>query len=359
MLLLGGHGINSCASPSYRARNSHQWEHEKPLPQEFQHGQTLAVSCWEERFAGIGGFSPQINKVSLAVAATMANEQQADPPVALPLTNSWQSYGGSYGSATHAVTGSMCSVKGLTKSGGWGSLATLPEKCRPNRRLIFRINNHQTSARADVQATGAISWHDGGKSHAWISLSGIVFEAGANSQKVLPLTNTWKSYGGGYGSATYAVTGGMCSVKGLIRGGGWGSLATLPSSGSLNKRLIFSSNNHQTSARVDVQTKGAISWHAGGKSHSGISLSGIVFATGTNGQKVLPLTDTWKSYGGSYGSATYAVTGGVCSVNGLIKGSSWRSLATLPSDGRPSKKLLCNRAPSCNAGAVRSGPRRE
>jgi hypothetical protein len=93
--------------------------------------------------------------------------------------------------------------------------------------------------------------------------------------------------------------------------------------------------------------------------HSWISLSGIVFETGANSQKVLPLTNTWKSYGGSYGSATYAVTGGMCSVNGLIKGSSWGSLATLPSDCRPSKRLLFNRAPSCNAGAVRSGPRRD
>jgi len=52
-LLLGGVGLNSCARPTYADPNSHKWEHKTEMPQHFQHGDELSVSCWDERYVGL------------------------------------------------------------------------------------------------------------------------------------------------------------------------------------------------------------------------------------------------------------------------------------------------------------------
>jgi hypothetical protein len=91
----------------------------------------------------------------------------------LSLRNRWRNYGGSYRSATVVKTGSLCLVSGLIRGGGWGLLAQLPSGCRPKGRLIFNMNNHQYSSRVDVLKNGQIRWVTGGRSHGWISLTGI------------------------------------------------------------------------------------------------------------------------------------------------------------------------------------------
>jgi len=137
------------------------------------------------------------------------------------------------------------------------------------------MNNHQYTARVDVQTNGVISWHAGGRSHRWISLSGITFDVGAG--KTLPMKNGWRAYAGSYGTPTYSVRNGMCSVQGLARGSRWGHIATLPGDCRPKKRLIFNLNNHQSTARVDVNTNGVIKWVTGGRHHGWISLTGIIF----------------------------------------------------------------------------------
>merc|ERR1711974_318694 len=57
----------------------------------------------------------------------------------------------------------------------WGTVAQLPSCCRPNKILIFNVNNHEGSSRVDVYPNGNIVWKAGGRRHAWLSLSGIVF----------------------------------------------------------------------------------------------------------------------------------------------------------------------------------------
>ena len=54
-LLLGGAGVETCARPTYRDIHSHQWQHKKHLPDSFDHGTELKVSCWEERYGGVQG----------------------------------------------------------------------------------------------------------------------------------------------------------------------------------------------------------------------------------------------------------------------------------------------------------------
>ena len=201
---------------------------------------------------------------------------------ALSLTNRWAAYGGSYGTPSVTVTGKICIVDGLVKSGGWGRIAQLPSNCRPNKRLIFNLNNHAKTARVDVLPSGEITWVAGGKDHSWVSLSGIAFPVGKLDHIALALTNRWSAYGGSYGSPSVTVKGNICIVDGLVKSGLWGTIAQLPSNCRPNKRLIFNLNNHAKTARVDVLPSGQITWVTGGKDHSWISLSGIAFVVASS-----------------------------------------------------------------------------
>merc|ERR1712080_257360 len=58
-----------------------------------------------------------------------------------------------------------------------------------------------------------------------------------------------------------------------------GQLGTLPVKCRPRKRLIFNVNNQDKSARVDVETNGNVAWHAGGKDHAWLSLTGLTWPT--------------------------------------------------------------------------------
>merc|ERR1711998_254432 len=93
------------------------------------------------------------------------------------------------------------------------------------------------------------------------------------------LQNGWTGYGGDWGSPYFTIAGGRCYVEGLIHAAhGWhNTIAILPASCRPKKRVMFDLNNHGNSARVDVDTNGVVSWHAGGRDHSWLSLSGMRF----------------------------------------------------------------------------------
>ena len=92
----------------------------------------------------------------------------------LKLLNGWKSYGGSYGRPTIVRTGTLCLVSGLLKGSRWGRpMARLPKDCRPKGRLIFNMNNHKRTARVDVLKNGELLWVAGGRSHGWLSVTGV------------------------------------------------------------------------------------------------------------------------------------------------------------------------------------------
>lgn len=221
---------------------------------------------------------------------------------ALKLQNGWVNYAGAYRKARVARVGDLCVVSGLIKGGAWSTLAVLPEDCRPEKRLIFNLNNHVKTARVDVKPSGEILWVAGGKDYGWISLDGIVFETGKGGDP-LALHNNWVNFGGEYREARVTRFDDLCIVSGLIKSGSWGSLAVLPEACRPAGRLIFNLNNHESTARVDVTANGEILWVTGGKNHGWISLSGIVFRRG-KGDEPLLLLNNWKDFGGEYRPAT-------------------------------------------------------
>ena len=97
----------------------------------------------------------------------------------LPLENRWSPYFGSYGTPTYSKSaGGMVTVEGLLRNPSTkphGNLARLPAGSRPKKRLIFNLTNPAYSTRIDVQTNGLITWVSGGKSHGWLSISGINF----------------------------------------------------------------------------------------------------------------------------------------------------------------------------------------
>jgi len=258
----------------------------------------------------------------------------------LSLQNSWKPYGHGYEAPSTTKYGSLCVVSGLIKRNGMKNpLLTLPADCRPNKRVIFSLNNHQYQERVDVLTNGQVHYVAGTWRHNWLNLDGIHFAV--SGQHSLSTQSGWKGYGGSYKSPTYTKTGSVCEVEGLVKHGRWGQpMVTLPGNCRPKKRLIFNMNNHKKSCRVDVQTNGRVTWHAGGKDHHWVSLGGIMFST--HAGSTLSLRNHWKNYGGSYGSATVAKTGSLCLVSGLIKHGRWGHLATLPSDCRPKGRLIFN-----------------
>ncbi|MDJ0861075.1 MAG: PASTA domain-containing protein [Gammaproteobacteria bacterium] len=133
----------------------------------------------------------------------------------------------------------------------------------------------------------------------------------------------------------------LCVASGLIKKGGWALLADLPLDCSPAGRVIFNLNNHEQTARVDVKPSGEVFWVAGGKGHSWVSLDGVVLKPGEGGED-LALKNGWVDYGGGYRKARVARVGGLCVVSGLIKGGAWSTLAVLPQDCHPSRRLIFN-----------------
>lgn len=197
-------------------------------------------------------------------------------PSNLALRDGCKNYGGGYETATYRQDGAHVTVAGLIKNTRWRNLGQLPKGARPAGRLIFSLNNHQFQSRVDVQTNGYISWHAGGKSHSWISLSGIHFSLSKGIQ--LPLMNRWKNYGAGYEGGIARKDSNQITVSGLLRGSN-NNIALLPAGYRPKRALIFTVNNHHNSARVDVYNNGWIGWRAGRKDHGWLSVAGITFNT--------------------------------------------------------------------------------
>jgi hypothetical protein len=204
------------------------------------------------------------------------------PRRALALTNGWSRYHNpSYAAPTYAKSGNIVTLEGIVKKASitQGVIATLPSGFRPSKQLVFTVNNHGKQARVDITPDGRVHWIAGGNDYGWVSLSGINFSI-ARGQP-LSLTNGWARYP----AAQFAIpsysknSGGIVTLQGLVKKSSikQGVIATLPVGFRPDNRLIFTSNNHAKSARVDIHPDGKIWWIAGGKDHGWVSLSGINF----------------------------------------------------------------------------------
>ena len=107
------------------------------------------------------------------------------------LQSGWLAYGHGYEAPSTTKYGDLCVVSGLIKKSGSMAklLMTLPSDCRPNKRVIFNLNNHQNPLRVDVNTNGQVQYVAGTWQHGWISLDGIQFAT--RNQKALAVHNGW------------------------------------------------------------------------------------------------------------------------------------------------------------------------
>jgi hypothetical protein len=109
----------------------------------------------------------------------------------LSLHHGWKPYGHGYGAPRTVLNGDICVASGLIKRHGGmhKHLTTLPAGCRPNKRVIFNLNNHQHSLRVDVLPNGQVHYVAGTWKHGWINLDGIQFSV--RHHKAVGLHNGW------------------------------------------------------------------------------------------------------------------------------------------------------------------------
>lgn len=250
------------------------------------------------------------------------------------LGNNWMNYGDEYMDVVWAREGDFCVVQGLARlRGGWSNpVGTLPRDCRPlDGRLIFNLNHHVISARVDVLREGEIHYVTNVGSYNWLSLTGIGFyvESATNQLDMAP---GWGQYGNGYRRPSWQLDSSrVCAVSGLATYAGQGHVATLPAECRPKNRLVFSTNLHQHSERVDVFPDGKIMWIAGTEAHGWLSLDGIVFVTDVPATRppesishklevrALNLSSDWSNYGGAYRKASMAVWDQVCLLSGFVR----------------------------------------
>jgi len=169
---------------------------------------------------------------------------------------------------------------------------------------------------------------------------GVIRSTSTSQVKRLSLAPGWTNYAHSYAPATFFKQGNIVVVNGLIRGNSWGHLATLPVGYRPRSRLIFNVNNHQYTTRIDVFPNGQIWWVAGGKVHSWLSLSGIVFSTATG--RGISLHNGWRNWGTPFDGARLNKEGNIVTLSGLIRLGKWGHIATLPVGYRPRSRLIFN-----------------
>lgn len=275
-------------------------------------------------------------------------------------TNSWGPWTGVWTPVTYSIRNYLCFVTGLAKAGTWDlyGVAQLPSKCRPNKNLVFSVNNHGDVSRVDVTKAGMIEWKGGGRSHGWLSLSGIVFSANGLYSAPLTMQAGWQTYEAPnmpkeFGTPSFTLSNGICVLEGTITSTSASmSMARLPEECRPKKNLMFSVYQNKGGAINDLNAWALVKVQADGKVElqgavgHWLSLSGISFATRALSSSLVAITEAWQPYTtstpGEDGLVTFSASKGACVVEGWAKPvSAWSDeVGELPQSCRPEKRLV-------------------
>ena len=167
------------------------------------------------------------------------------------------------------------------------AIGYLPERCRPQGRLIFPVRSDYGDARIDVRADGDVRWIAGPDSASnEVTLSGITFTAASKKKTNLELRNPWKQPEHEFENAQYVCEDGLVILSGLVertQATRDSYIAQLPvecrpSDGALTFSVM---SRGERSESVVIDTEGKIEWKGDVDSTTfWVSLSGIVFANG-------------------------------------------------------------------------------
>mmetsp|Transcript_91385 Transcript_91385/g.200231 ORF Transcript_91385/g.200231 Transcript_91385/m.200231 type:complete len:468 (-) Transcript_91385:202-1605(-) len=203
-----------------------------------------------------------------------------------------------------------------------------------------------------------IEWRGGGRSHGWLSLSGIVFSAGGTASTALKLSPGWKPYQADdqpkvFGEPSFTLNNGMCVLEGAVKATAASlTIAKLPQECQPKKNLLFSVYQNRGGTINDLNMYGLIKVQGDGviklegEMGSWTSLSGISFATKALEANLVSLTANWAPYTtelpGEDGLATFSLAGKACVLEGAIKPlTAWDDqVGMLPESCRPDRRLI-------------------
>lgn len=315
----------------------------------------------ELRFAGGDKQSVwmPLNQIQFPVAGT-----QITP---FELYNQWVPFGKNFEAPGFIKTGSYCQLVGMIRTDNFNTntfkslLGRVPPECRPKDQIIMHTNNNELSSRIDCDKSGYLQIHYQHRTHWWVSLSGLGWFVDSEDKPLL-MVNGWRPYNNNYRRPSIRKEGNLCVVSGLATGNGGTFVANLPKFCWPRKRLIFGVNHHNYHQRIDILPDGNIHW-MGPRVHGWLSFDSIAFIVaefekpvvdhGVGYQskegKALKLINAFKPYRPENGAiwrnpmSTVIFDGKVCILGGVLAAADLRNkFAVLPSDCRPSKRLVFN-----------------
>lgn len=275
------------------------------------------------------------------------------------LSSLWTHYKKGYRKASTGINDGVVSLNGLirlrTADQGGGRrdynepIDTLPPELRPDKRLVFNVNSHEVPSRIDILPNGRVMWTAGNKAHGWVSLDNISYPV--KGVKPLKLNSGCKRYSSSsFRVPSYHRSGNTVMLSGLIncKFNAKRHIATLPAGHRPAKILVFSTNAHTQSARINVLPNGKVWWIAGGGgTHNWVSLDGVVFNLPGTKTKALPLTGNCVRYKQKKFAAPTATTkNGMVRLSGLVdcpfRIGQRHNFAVLPKNMRPAERLVFN-----------------
>ena len=203
----------------------------------------------------------------------------------LTLSNGWTNYNNGWAIASYVVDNKgRVVMQGLLTPGTITSgtlITSVPAAQRPAKSQILSSRS-ATYNEFTSNTTGIIASGYGSGAY---SLNALWFPASPSPALTwtnMTLQNSWVSYDNGvtYELPQYAKTSGenMVALKGLVKGGSTTNdtpITTLPAGYRPEGRLIYTSDNANSFARLDILANGEV--HFMGSSNQWLSLDGITF----------------------------------------------------------------------------------
>ncbi|MCB0330501.1 MAG: hypothetical protein KDD70_12580 [Bdellovibrionales bacterium] len=215
-------------------------------------------------------------------------------------------------------------------------IATLPPSCRPKGILIVSANQYDQVTRLNILPNGEIKYGSGNTDFPWITLDGIVIDAGETAA-IQFNPEAWGNYSkSSFARPSVARMGGLCMLSGLVgsknkpintRDEGKKFLGSVPSYCAPNGRLSFSTNHNNHTMQIDIEATGKISVEATDGGSDWASLAGIAYSPEMG--ELLDPAPGWVNYvdsvkkqsAASFRPLSLLKDGHLCMLSGYLKAS--------------------------------------
>ena len=275
----------------------------------------------------------------------------------LKLVNSHTAYMNGFTEPQFRIVGRMCYLSGMVRLGTVAEsqmnvIAVTPANCRSASRRIFESAGFAVAnMRIDVMPNGDIVLLYFAGRTTWLSLSGIAFPVENAVENPITLIGPWRALGHNYSKPTFVKDGDMCFLSGAVDGSAledWSSTPLLKMGSDCqvaNGRLTLLANQNRDGHRVDVFPDGNVTWIAGQKTKTFLSLDGMAFsarAQDKDGLREVTLQNGWTHWGDGFRRAAVDIQGPLCALSGTVRSPAGKPgvVTQLPVGCRPDGRLV-------------------